>query len=106
MEAVLRMPRQFVIRLRTSPLLLALAAAPMLVILILVAALIWISFQTGVVGTPKAIYTVKNYRRDSRRSVRPQSLLEYADFYSGYDFYRARLRAADRLVDRAHHHAG
>ena len=33
----------------------------MLVILILVAALIWISFQTGVVGTPKAIYTLKNY---------------------------------------------
>jgi len=61
MEAVLRMPRQWAIRLRTSPLLLTLAVAPMLVILILVAALIWISFQTGVVGTPKAIYTLKNY---------------------------------------------
>jgi iron(III) transport system permease protein len=61
MEAVLRMPRQFVIRLRTSPLLLTLAVAPMLVILVLVAALVWISFQTGVVGTPKAVYTLKNY---------------------------------------------
>jgi iron(III) transport system permease protein len=61
MEAVLRMPRQFVIRLRTSPLLLTLAVAPMLVILILVAALIWISFQTGLVGTPKATYSLKNY---------------------------------------------
>jgi iron(III) transport system permease protein len=61
MEAVLRMPRQFVIRLRTSPLLLTLAVVPMLVILVLVAALVWISFQTGVVGTPKAVYTLKNY---------------------------------------------
>lgn len=61
MEAVLKMPRQFVIRLRTSPLLLTLAVAPMLVILVLVAALVWISFQTGVVGTPKAVYTLKNY---------------------------------------------
>jgi iron(III) transport system permease protein len=61
MEAVLRMPRQFVIRLRTSPILLALALAPMLVILIMVVALVWISFQTGVVGTPKATYTLNNY---------------------------------------------
>ncbi|MGH7855107.1 MAG: hypothetical protein ACREP3_16780, partial [Candidatus Binatia bacterium] len=55
------MPRQLAIRLRASPLLLTLAVAPMLVILILVAALIWISFQTGIVGTPKASYTLKNY---------------------------------------------
>jgi iron(III) transport system permease protein len=61
MEAVLRLPRQLAIRLRTSPLLLTLAVTPMLVILLLVAALIWISFQSGVVGTPKAIYTVRNY---------------------------------------------
>ena len=61
MEAVLRMPRQFAIRLRTSPLLLTLALVPMLVILVMVVALVWISFQTGVVGTPKATYTLKNY---------------------------------------------
>jgi len=61
MEAVLRMPRQFAIRLRTSPLLLTLALAPMLVIVVMVAVLVWISFQTGMVGTPKALYTVKNY---------------------------------------------
>jgi iron(III) transport system permease protein len=62
MEAVLRMPRLLAIRLRTSPLLLTLAAMPMLVILVLVAVLIWISFQTGLVGTAYATYTLKNYR--------------------------------------------
>ena len=62
MEAVLRMPRLLVIRLRTSPLLLALAALPMFVIVVLVAVLVWISFQTGIVGTTNAIYTLKNYR--------------------------------------------
>src|SRR5512145_2691394 len=61
MEAVLRLPRQFALRLRTSPMLLALALAPMLVILVMVVALVWISFQTGVVGTPKATYTLNNY---------------------------------------------
>jgi iron(III) transport system permease protein len=61
MEAVLRMPRLIAIRLRASPLLLTLAVLPMLVILVLVVVLIWISFQTGVVGTPKAIYTLRNY---------------------------------------------
>jgi iron(III) transport system permease protein len=61
MEAVLRMPRLIAIRLRTSPLLIALAALPMFVIVVLVAALIWISFQTGLVGTASAIYTLKNY---------------------------------------------
>jgi iron(III) transport system permease protein len=61
MEAVLRMPRLVALRLRSSPLLLTLAALPMLVIVVMVAALIWISFQTGVVGTPKATYTIKNY---------------------------------------------
>ena len=61
MDAVLRMPRMLTLRLRSSPLLLALAAAPMIVIVIMVVALIWISFQTGVVGTPKATYTIKNY---------------------------------------------
>jgi iron(III) transport system permease protein len=62
MEAVLRMPRLIAIRLRASPLLLTLAVLPMLIILVLVVVLIWISFQTGVVGTPKAIYTLRNYR--------------------------------------------
>jgi iron(III) transport system permease protein len=61
MEAVLRMPRMLAIRLRTSPLLLTLAALPMLVILTLVVVLIWISFQTGIVGTANATYTTKNY---------------------------------------------
>jgi len=61
MEAVLRLPRLFLIRLRTSPLLLTLAALPMFVILVLVAVLVWISFQTGIVGTPSATYTLNNY---------------------------------------------
>jgi iron(III) transport system permease protein len=61
MEAVLQMPRLIAIRLRTSPLLIALAALPMFVILVLVAALIWISFQTGLVGTANTTYTLTNY---------------------------------------------
>jgi iron(III) transport system permease protein len=42
-------------------LLLTLAALPMFVILVLVAVLVWISFQTGIVGTPSATYTLNNY---------------------------------------------
>lgn len=61
MEAVLKLPRLFAIRLRTSPLLLSLAALPMFVILVLVAVLVWISFQTGIVGSPDATYTLDNY---------------------------------------------
>ena len=61
MEAVLKLPRLFVIRLRTSPLLLSLAALPMFVILVLVVVLVWISFQSGIVGTPSATYTLNNY---------------------------------------------
>lgn len=61
MEAVLRLPRLLAFKLRTSPLLLALAALPMLVIVVLVAALVWISFQTGIIGTPEASYTLNNY---------------------------------------------
>jgi iron(III) transport system permease protein len=61
MEAILRMPRAISLRLRTSPLLLALAILPMLVIVILVSVLVWISFQTGIVGTPNASYTLHNY---------------------------------------------
>ena len=61
MEAVLRMPRLIATRLRASPMLLMLAALPMFVILGLVVALVWISFQTGIVGTPNATYTLANY---------------------------------------------
>lgn len=61
MEAVLRLPRVLAIRLGTSPLLVALAGLPMLVIIVLVAALVWISFQTGIIGTPNASYTLNNY---------------------------------------------
>jgi len=62
MEAVLRFPRLWAIHLRTSPILLSLAALPMLVILVLVTALVWISFQTGIIGTPDASYTLSNYK--------------------------------------------
>jgi iron(III) transport system permease protein len=61
MEAVLRMPRALSFRLRTSPLLVSLAALPMMAIVVLVAVLVWISFQTGLVGTSQATYTLKNY---------------------------------------------
>ena len=44
-----------------SPVLIALAAIPMLVILVLVAVLIWISFQSGILGTSDAVYTLGNY---------------------------------------------
>lgn len=40
---------------------MALATLPMLVILVLVSVLIWISFQTGILGTPDAEYTLSNY---------------------------------------------
>jgi iron(III) transport system permease protein len=45
----------------SSPTLIALAALPMLVILTLVTVLIWISFQTGILGTSDATYTLSNY---------------------------------------------
>jgi iron(III) transport system permease protein len=61
METVLRMPRAISFRLRTSPLLVSLAALPMMAIVVLVAVLVWISFQTGLVGTSQATYTLKNY---------------------------------------------
>jgi len=61
MEAVLRLPRLIGIRIQSSPLLISLAALPMLVILVLVAVLVWVSFQTGIIGTPDASYTLNNY---------------------------------------------
>jgi iron(III) transport system permease protein len=61
MEAILNLPRLIGIRLRTSPLLLSLAVLPMVVIVVLVVALVWISFQTGIIGTADATYTTNNY---------------------------------------------
>ena len=45
----------------SSPILIALAALPMLIILVLVSVLIWISFQTGIIGTSDAKFTLGNY---------------------------------------------
>lgn len=45
----------------SSATLIALAALPMLVITVLVAILIWISFQTGILGTADATYSFINY---------------------------------------------
>ena len=45
----------------SSPILIALAALPMLVILALVSILIWMSFQTGIVGTEDAKFALSNY---------------------------------------------
>ena len=45
----------------SSPTLIMLAALPMLVIMTLVTVLIWISFQTGILGTSDAVYTLSNY---------------------------------------------
>jgi iron(III) transport system permease protein len=61
MEAVLRLPRLLGIRLQSSPLLMTLAALPMIVILVFVCVLVWVSFQTGIIGTPDAAYTLNNY---------------------------------------------
>ncbi len=61
MEAVLRLPRLLAIRLTASPLLMALAAIPMLVSLVLVTVLVWVSFQTGMIATADATYTLQNY---------------------------------------------
>lgn len=62
MEAVLKLPRLLAFRPRVSPALMILAVIPMLVILILVAVLVLISFQTGILGTTEAIYTLGNYK--------------------------------------------
>lgn len=45
----------------SSSTLIALAALPMLVITVLVSILIWISFQTGILGTADVTYTLSNY---------------------------------------------
>ena len=45
----------------SSHTMIALAALPMLIILVLVSVLIWISFQTGILGTVDATFTLSNY---------------------------------------------
>ncbi len=62
MQAVLKLSASLGGRIRTSPLLLSLAVAPMGVILMFVAVMLWVSFQRGVFGTASAIYTLENYR--------------------------------------------
>lgn len=61
MQAVLRLPVSLGARVRKPPLLLSLALAPMAVILLFVAVLVWVSFQRGIVGTAAASYTLENY---------------------------------------------
>ncbi len=61
MEAVLRRPFLRALRPKASPWMLGLAIVPMFVIAVLVAVLVWISFQTGMLGTSDATYTVNNY---------------------------------------------
>lgn len=61
MRAVLRLARRPAMRFQAQPVLLALAALPMAVILLFVATVLWISFQKGLVGTPSATSTLDNY---------------------------------------------
>ena len=61
-QAVLKFPFSWGTKRRSSPFLVSLAVAPMGMILLLVAAMFWISLQKGVFGTPSAVYTVENYR--------------------------------------------
>lgn len=61
-QAVLRFPFLLGAKRRSSPFLVSLAVVPMGLILVLVAAMFWISFQKGVFGTASAIYTLENYR--------------------------------------------
>ena len=61
-QAVLRLPATLGWRVQASPLLLSLASLPIGVIVVLVAVMIWVSFQRGLFGTATAIYTLENYR--------------------------------------------
>jgi iron(III) transport system permease protein len=65
MQASLELPlaaaRPRTRRMRVPGLLLGLALVPMAVIAIFVAVLIWVSFQTGLIGTSQAVYTLRNY---------------------------------------------
>jgi iron(III) transport system permease protein len=60
-QETLRPPAFLGWRLQTSPALLALAALPIVVILVLVAVMLWVSVQRGILGTAQAIYTLENY---------------------------------------------
>ena len=48
-------------RIRVSP-LLPIALLPMIALLGFIVVIVWVSFQTGVIGTPQASYTLDNYR--------------------------------------------
>ncbi len=61
MEQVAGWPRLRGLRPRVSPLLAGLASVPLLVIFVLVAVLVWISFQTGILGSFEANYSLDNY---------------------------------------------
>ena len=61
MEQVAGWPRLRALRPKGSPLLTGLASIPLLVIFVLVAVLVWISFQTGILGSFEADYSLDNY---------------------------------------------
>ncbi|MCY4486122.1 MAG: iron ABC transporter permease [Deltaproteobacteria bacterium] len=61
MEQVAGWPRLRALRPRVSPVLTGLASIPLLVIFVLVAVLVWISFQTGILGSFEADYSLDNY---------------------------------------------
>lgn len=48
-------------RIRVSP-LLPMALLPMIALAGFIVVIVWVSFQTGVIGTPQATYTLDNYR--------------------------------------------
>ncbi len=62
METALRLPGYLGIRkIQVSPLVL-IALAPMLVLLAFIFVILWVSFQTGTIGTADSAYTLENYR--------------------------------------------
>jgi ABC-type spermidine/putrescine transport system permease subunit I len=68
-----------VLRTRVSPIALV-ALAPMVVLALLVAGLIWISVQQGIVGTVAARYTFDNYTGLVLDRIFPAVLLNTALF--------------------------
>ena len=61
MEQVAGWPRLRGFRPKVSPLLTGLASLPLVVIFVLVTVLVWISFQTGILGSFEANYSLDNY---------------------------------------------
>ncbi|TAJ75958.1 iron ABC transporter permease, partial [bacterium] len=61
-QAVLRLPAAQGWRLQAPPALLWLTLAPIAVIVVFVAVMIWVSFHRGVFGTATATYTLENYQ--------------------------------------------